>query len=77
MTDEEIVRKANHIAREIYRLRGYLVPEGYRFDKATHPHEQEAWSAADVAFVELLDTDINDAVANLDDDPSPQEPTHA
>lgn len=68
MTDAEIVQKANHIAREIYRLRGYLVPEGYRFDKATHPQEREAWHAADIAFVELLDTDINDAASNLDDE---------
>ena len=42
-TDQQIVDQTNDLARRLYRLRGYTVAEGYRFDKATHPHEVEAW----------------------------------
>jgi hypothetical protein len=71
MTDQEIVDQANALAREIYTLRGYSVPEGYRFDAATHPHEREAWSAACAAFLMLKETDPNDAVAALEDEETP------
>ncbi|WP_048710496.1 hypothetical protein [Microvirga massiliensis] len=67
MSDEEIVRQANDLARQLYALRGYSVREGYRFDRATHPHEREAWAAAVLAFEILRQTDVEDALANSDD----------
>lgn len=68
MTDREIVDLANKLAQWLYRVRGYKVPDGYRFDRATHPHEQEAWMGARAAFLMLRETDIDDALANLEDD---------
>lgn len=61
-TDREIVEQTNELARQLYRLRGYEVAEGYRFDRAFHPHAREAWAAACAAQVMLTDTDPNDAI---------------
>lgn len=61
-TDQEIVDQTNELARKLYRLRGYVVAEGYRFDKATHPHMKEAWDGACAAQLLLTDTDPNDAL---------------
>ena len=66
-TDEQIVSQTNELARELYRLRGYVVPNGYRFDASTHPHEREAWSAACAAQMMLTETDPNEALSNLED----------
>ncbi len=68
MTDREIVDKCNALARQFYACRGYDVPEGYRFDQAHHPQEQEAWDMACLAFEELLQTDPNEAISNLEDE---------
>lgn len=64
-TDEQIVAQTNELARTLYRIRGYAVAEGYRFDKATHPHEREAWNGAREAQLLLTDTDPQDALDNL------------
>ena len=45
----------NRLARIMYALRGYIVPEGYDFTKATHPHEQEAFSQACAALAFIRD----------------------
>ena len=65
-TDAEIVEQTNELARELYRIRGYVVAEGYRFDKATHPHECQAWEGACAAQEMLTETDPNEA---LDEEP--------
>lgn len=64
-TDQQIVDQTNELARQLYALRGYAVREGYRFDKATHPHEVEAWQGACAAQLLLTDTDPNEALDNL------------
>jgi hypothetical protein len=38
-SDKEILAQTNALARELYRLRGYVAPNDSRFDLATHPHE--------------------------------------
>lgn len=60
--DKEILAQTNVLARELYRLRGYEAPSGYRFDLATHPHEVEAWNGACIAQLMLTDTDPRDVV---------------
>lgn len=64
-SDQQVIDQTNALARGLYALRGYRVPEGYRFDTATHPHEVEAWSGACLAQNMLCDTDPMDAVDNL------------
>jgi hypothetical protein len=67
-TDREIVEGANALARALYELRGYVTREGYRFDKATHPHEVEAWRAAVLAYEHINGTDVENALAECGDD---------
>ena len=66
-TEQEIVNQTNQLAREFYAKRGYQVPDGYRFDEATHPHEVEAWEMACMAQRLLTSTDPVDALDNLED----------
>lgn len=66
-SDQEIVNQTNELARQLYTLRGYIVPQGHRFDAATHPHEVEAWQGACAAQLMLTDTDVIDALANIED----------
>lgn len=64
-TDQDVVDQTNVLARKLYSIRGYEVPEGYRFDQATHAHELEAWHGACAAQVLLTETDPEDALANI------------
>lgn len=64
-SEQNIIDQTNELARKLYLLRGYTVPEGYRFDRATHPHEVEAWQGACEAQAMLTATSPEDALANL------------
>lgn len=66
-SDQEIIDQTNALARTIYALRGYTVREGYRFDRATHPHEVEAWRGACEAQILLTDTDPQDALDEIEE----------
>ena len=66
-TAQQIIDQTNSLARELYFLRGYTVREGYRFDRATHPHEREAWMGACAAQIALTSTDPSDALEELDE----------
>lgn len=66
-TDQDVVNQTNELARRLYALRGYEVPEGYRFDLATHPHEVECWQGACLAQRMLTLTDPEDALDNLEE----------
>jgi hypothetical protein len=65
-TDQEIVDQTNELARQLYAIRGYVIKSPYRFDRATHSMEREAWAGACAAQKLLTDTDPNDALDNLD-----------
>lgn len=67
-TDQEVIDQTNELARELYRIRGYIRPRGYRFDKATHPHEVESWSGACEAQRMLTLTDPDDALMELEEE---------
>ena len=67
-TDQEIVDLANDLARQFYANMGYDVPEGYRFDQATHPHERQCWANACLAFELIEGTEVEEALANLADE---------
>ncbi|EIQ01110.1 hypothetical protein OpiT1DRAFT_05678 [Opitutaceae bacterium TAV1] len=67
-TDQQIVDQTNELARRLYALRGYTVKGiNYRFDRAIHPHEVEAWQGACEAQRVLTDTDPQDSLDNLAD----------
>ena len=64
-TPQEILDQTNRLSRDLYAIRGYLVPEGYEFHNATHPQEREAWAMACIAQYELTGTDLDDVLAEL------------
>lgn len=66
-TDKQIIDETNDVARELYRFRGYVAKQGYRFDRATHPHEVEAWQAACYIMERFTQTDPRDALLNLEE----------
>lgn len=55
-------------AQRLYRVRGYSVPEGYRFDTATHPHEVQCWQLAEIAFERLQGTELQEILNQIEDD---------
>jgi hypothetical protein len=65
-TDQEIIDQTNRLARAFYNLQGYQVPEGYEFNRASHPNERALWHMACAAQFELTETDPNEALVNLD-----------
>lgn len=60
--DREIVDQTNALARDFCRAMGYSVPDGFRFDKATHPTELLCWTMACRAQQILTQTDPEDAL---------------
>ena len=67
-TEQELVDDANELARQFYALMGYEVPEGYRFDRASHPHEVMVWRQAVLAYDLIEGTDVEDALNQIDDE---------
>lgn len=67
LTPEQILAKANELARELYEIRGYGVPDGYKFHQARHPHEREAWRGACAAMELLIDIDPEDVLIELEE----------
>jgi len=67
-TDEELLVEAERLARSFYKLHGYVVREGYCFRKATHPQEQLMWDLVVEAYEHIEGTDLQNAVAAVDDD---------
>ena len=67
-TPQQVVDLANAIARSNYMVMGYVVREGYRFDRARHPQEQQCWRMACQAFDLIDGTDVVGAVEELEDE---------
>jgi hypothetical protein len=67
-TAREIIADANALAREFYRLRGYVEREGYRFDKATHPQERECWLMVEAAYDHLAATELSEVLNEMEDE---------
>lgn len=65
---QEIVDQTLEVSRIIYRHRGYVVPEGFKFYESKHPHEIQAWSAACEIQEILTNTDPEDALCELEDE---------
>lgn len=60
-TEKQLVGEGNELAREFYRCMGYVRPDGYRFDKATHPQEILCWNMACLAYDHIEGTDLQSA----------------
>lgn len=66
-TAQQIVDDCNALARTFYRMHGYQVPEGYRFDKAHHPQERTMWAMAVEAYEHIEETPVEDCLDEIDD----------
>lgn len=69
-TAQQIVDQTNEIARLIYASRGYEVPEGTEFHTETvnrHPYETASWYAACRVQELMTDTDVQNAIDELDE----------
>lgn len=66
-TPEWIVANANALAREFYRLMGYVVSEGYAFDRATHPQEVMCWNMVCEAYEHIEGTSLMDVLSEIED----------
>lgn len=67
-TQEEIIIAANQLAREFYSIMGYVVPDGKRFDKSTHPQERTCWEMACYAFDFIEGTDVKNTLQEWEDE---------
>ena len=66
-TAQQILDQTNALADQLYQLRGYVSRPGFRYDLATHPHEQEAWQGACAAQLMLTHTDLEDVQQELEE----------
>lgn len=64
---QTIVDGANVLARTFYRRMGYQRPEGYRFDRATHPREQMCWRMAADAYEQFFGTELGEVLDELNE----------
>lgn len=67
LSDAEIVKQANELARKFYKSMGYDIRKGFRFDKSGHPQELGCWRMACIAYAELRNTDPEDALSGYED----------
>jgi hypothetical protein len=67
-TEAEIVEGCNELARLFYKSLGYQVPDGFKFYEAHHPQEVGVWNMAVMAYDHIADTDVENALLNLDDE---------
>lgn len=67
-TSEEIVTAGLEFARRVYMAHGYRVEEGYKFYEARHPQEKGMWNLAVIAFEDIAGVDLEEALANTEED---------
>ena len=74
MNNRQLVRECNELARKFYRMQGYQQPESFKFYDATHPHERSMWRMAVESYDHIEGTEVNDALEELRDDETLQQP---
>lgn len=67
-TAQQILDQTNELARELLGIMGYEVEPGFRFDQHDHPRGNAAWVGACRAQIILTDTDVEDAISELEGD---------
>ena len=66
-TDQQVVDECNNLARQFYLMHGCEVPDDYKFYTAEHPMEAGCWNMAVLAYDHIEGTDVESALAWLDD----------
>ncbi len=58
--DKELLGSANQLAREIYSLMGFKVPDTFRFDTSDNPRAIQVWKIVCMAYEHISATDLTD-----------------
>jgi len=66
MSDEEIVKKCNDLARTFYQAYGYEAPEDFKFYNSRHPQELSMWELAVIAYDHIAQTDVAEILRYLE-----------
>lgn len=66
-TAKEILEQTNELAAKFYACWGYRSSPNFRFDLSNHGHEQIAWRQACIAQEILTDTDVDDALSEIEE----------
>lgn len=67
MTDTELVSAALVLADKFYTMHGYISRPGYKYYNSSHPQERLMWDMACAAFDLISGTDIENALAEIED----------
>jgi hypothetical protein len=67
-TNKQIVEDANALAAEFYASAGYVAKKGFRFDLSCHPQELLMWRMACLAYERIQGTEVEQALAELEDE---------
>jgi hypothetical protein len=67
MTNEEIIDKAEHLARLFHEIDGFTVPDSFCFHRSNTSRAKETWARVVLAFEELLQTPLRDVVEEMED----------
>ncbi len=65
--EQQIVDDCNALARQFYKMQGCEVPDDFKFYEAHHPMEVGCWNMAVLAYDHIEGTDVEDALAQVDD----------
>lgn len=66
-SDEQIVKACNKLAAAFYSSVGYDVAADFKFYESICPEEKAMWDLAVIAYDRIQGTDVEDALANLED----------
>jgi hypothetical protein len=66
-TPQQTIDLARSLARTFYQRMGYVVPVGYKFDEAHHPHEVRCWQMACDAFEMIEGTELAEVFNELEE----------
>jgi hypothetical protein len=65
-SDKAIVTQTNKLADKFYTMMGHISRPSFDFHAATHPEEALCWRMASEAQLTITDTDVDDALSNLE-----------
>lgn len=58
--NNELLTNANRLAREIYSVMGFTVPETFRFDRSDNPRAIQVWKIVCLSYEHISATDLTD-----------------
>jgi len=66
-TSQQIVDDTVEVALQLYEFMGYVAKPGFKFWESKHPTELMVWAMACAMQEHFTDTDVDDALTDLED----------